>query len=696
MPAHVDWKEGVFTGKPYVQFSKDLNQKERSWLQTTLASIMPLSKNENSPKLNFEIDSSVQGDEAYDLEITPSQVDLKASSTRGLYWSLQTLRQLDQDGQIPCVSIQDAPKFGWRGVMLDEGRHFLGEKFVKNFLDVVSMYKFNVMHWHLTDDQGWRIEIKSHPELTNIGAWRIESDGTRTGGYYTQKQIKDIVSYAAARNITIVPEIEMPGHASAAIASDPWLTCTRQQIQVPTTWGVFGTVYCAGRETTYKFLDDVLTEVAGLFPSQYIHIGGDEVPTAEWQACSDCQARMKAESLQNEEQLQGYFTNRIVQMLAAKGKIAIGWDEILKGNASPNAVAQVWNNQSMANEAITSGHDVVLSLQSNCYLNSPPANLTLDKVYAYDPLEGIQNPTKVLGIETTLWSENITTKNCMMMFLPRGLAISEIAWSNPQKDLGEFENRVQSQLAFLDKEGIEYGSPNQNLISYFVAPNSANQTCRLNATFGVNNLNLRYTLDGSAPNKNSPAAESTIEWPVGKTLRVSPFKNDRELQEPTEFDTVKSIATGAKITFETQPLAPYTLAGPQGLTDGLLGTRDFHDNIWLGWEGSDLIADCDLGKEMSIHEIALHCLQEMRSWILMPTTVSYEISDDGQKWKPYGQFQNSVQDRQEGWILQWCVVKRTAAARFIRITARNYGKLPAWHLGAGGQAWVFADEFIVK
>ncbi len=696
-PSHLTYLEGGFRGVPAVEFSGKFATRDQQWLKAVLANVLPITKH-SADNIVFRIDPTIVGDEAYHLDVTPHNITLAASASKGLYWSLQTLRQLRQDNTIPCVSIQDAPAFAWRGVMLDEGRHFMGPKFVKHLLDIISLYKFNVLHWHLTDDQGWRIEIKSHPELTRVGAWRKEADGTRTGGFYTQDQVREMVAYAANRNVTIVPEIEMPGHSTAAIASDPYLTCTQAKIAVPSTWGVFGRVYCAGRESSYNFLDDVLGEVLNLFPSHYIHIGGDEVPKGDWHSCPDCQDRMKAEGLQNEEQLQTYFMGRIAGTLADHDRNAIGWDDIMKGGTQKDAVIQVWNDQKIPEQAITQGNRVILSPQSNCYLNTPPENLPLSAVYAYDPLAGISNPTMVLGCETTLWSENITTKNCLTMFLPRGLAMSEIFWNGAQHNFPAFQTRVNRHMAFMESAGIDYGSSDQNLVKYTVAPKLAQSSCRLTAALGLPRLELRYTLDGTAPKANSPTAVTSIDWPVGKTLRVAPFRNGRSMQDPVEFQTTKSLAYGSTITFQTLPLAPYTTAGPQGLTDGLLGTTNFHDGVWLGWEGLDLVATCDLGREQTIREVALHCLQEMRSWIMMPKSVRYETSSNGHDWQPLGEVDNTIQDTTEGWIVHWftCRPNASISARYIRITAQTYGKLPAWHNGAGGDAWVFADEFAVR
>ena len=504
------WSQGAFYGHPRLIFDSSIATKDQRWLRNSLTPVLSPFDESDEP-LTFRIDPQIQGEEAYRLAVTPTSITAKASSPKGLYWAIQTLRQLRHEDVIPCVEIQDAPAFKWRGIMLDEARHFLGETFTKHFIDVMTQYKFNTLHWHLTDDQGWRIEIKSHPELTKIGAWRKEADGKKSGGFYTQKQIKEIVAYAASKNITVVPEIEMPGHSSAAIVSNPNLSCFGRPTQVPNSWGVFGDVYCPGKETTFAFIQDVVNEVAPLFPSHYLHLGGDEVPKASWQQCPACQARIKQGNLKDAEALQGYFTNRAAGIVTAAGCTPIGWDEVIRGGAPSNMVVQIWNSQKIAQTAIQGGHQVVLSPTSNCYLDYSQADLTLAKVYAYLPLQSISDPTKVLGIEAPLWSERITTKNCMAMFLPRGLAISEVAWSNPEKNWNDFSQRVTAQLAVLDKQKIAYGPSDKSLVKYSISPNLANGAAHVQADFGLSGTELRYTLNGSTPEANSRKATNIVE-----------------------------------------------------------------------------------------------------------------------------------------------------------------------------------------
>ena len=316
-----------------------------------------------------------------------------------MFWALQTLRQLMPTAietnsaktySIPIVSIVDEPIMTWRGSMLDCSRHFMPIHVVKKYIDMLSFYKLNTFHWHLTDDQGWRIEIKKYPELTQKAAWRTETDGSTHGGFYTQAQIKDIVKYAAKLNITVVPEIEMPWHSVAALAAYPNLSCTGGPFKVPTSFGVFQDVYCAGNEQTFTFLQDVLTEVMALFPSKYIHIGGDECPKERWKSCSKCQLRMKNEGLKDEHELQSYFIKRIQKFLTANEKNLTGWDEIMEGGLAKGATVQVWNDMALGKKAAQEGNYVISSPTSHCYFDGGQATLTTEKVYGFNPVpEGV-------------------------------------------------------------------------------------------------------------------------------------------------------------------------------------------------------------------------------------------------------------------------------------------------------------------
>jgi hexosaminidase len=317
----------------------------------------------SAASLRLDLDPSLKrlGDEGYRLKVGRRRIDISAPRPAGLFYGIQTLRQLGLGaGPVPCAEIEDSPRFAWRGMLLDCCRHFMSLDTVKKYIDLLAGYKMNVFHWHLTEDQGWRLEIKRYPRLTEVGAWRIQN-GKRYGGFYTQDEVREVVAYAAARHVTVVPEIEMPGHAVAAIAAYPELSCTGKPIAVETHWGIFNDVFCPGKESTFEFIQNVLDEVCELFPSTYIHIGGDECPKHYWKTCPDCQARIKAEGLKDENELQGYLTRRVDKYMLAKGRRIIGWDEILEGGVSKTAVVQSWRGLAGAVAAAALGNPVISS-----------------------------------------------------------------------------------------------------------------------------------------------------------------------------------------------------------------------------------------------------------------------------------------------------------------------------------------------
>ncbi len=409
--------------------------------------------------------------EGYSLKIEPNNITIVASKEAGLFYGIQTIFQLlpkkmlnDDAPKISCCEITDYPQFPWRGLNLDCARHFMSKDFVKRYIDILAYYKFNTLHWHLVDDQGWRIEIKKYPKLTQIGAWRKEADGSIYGGYYTQEDIKEVVAYAQSRFINIVPEIEMPGHCSASLAAYPENSCTGGPFEVPTTWGVFNDVYCAGRDSTFIFLQNVLDEVISLFPGKYIHIGGDEVPKVRWKECPLCQARIKAEGLKNEEELQSYFIKRISNYLYSKGKNVIGWDEIMEGGLAPGAMVQSWRGFDGAEEAAKLGHYVICSPTSHTYFDSDPEGLDLKVVYSFDPIPAdLPDSEKkyIVGSEANMWSERAPMEVVDQRLFPRMLALSEVLWTDPkERNFDEFHNRVENAYADLDARGIKVWTGN--------------------------------------------------------------------------------------------------------------------------------------------------------------------------------------------------------------------------------------------
>ena len=459
---------------------------------------------EGKGNIVLKLDDTIENEEGYALNVAFDKIEISGKNAKGVFYGIQTLRQLMPasmeagDGTlkeltIPSVAIKDNPRYKYRGMHLDVARHFFPVDFIKKYIDLIAMHKMNTFHWHLTEDQGWRIEIKKYPKLTEVGAWRngtivghhpgTENDQKKYGGFYTQEDIKEIVAYATEKHVTVIPEIELPGHSSAAIAGYPNLSCfpdekttvhndmmseASKEAQangtvkiVQETWGVFPDVFCAGKEETFAFLQDVLDEVIPLFPASYIHIGGDECPKDNWKKCPSCQARIKAEGLKDEHHLQSYFITRIEKYLNSKGKNIIGWDEILEGGLAPNASVMSWRGTEGGIEAAKQKHDVVMTPGHSCYFDhyqvlkadkdkEPLAiggELPVEKVYAYEPTPEeltVEEQKYILGAQGNVWSEYMeTTDYVEYMILPRMTALSEVVWSSKEsRDWEGFKNRL--------------------------------------------------------------------------------------------------------------------------------------------------------------------------------------------------------------------------------------------------------------
>ena len=440
------------------------------------------------------------GAEGYRLDVHTGGVTVVSASPEGFLHAVSTLRQLlpasferplrgprDEAGKqaraqteervatLPCLEITDRPRFSWRGFHFDVARHFFPLSVIREIIDLLSLYKMNRFHWHLTDDQGWRIEIKSHPELTAVGGFRTEESGAREGGFYTQEVIREVIDYAAARGITVVPEIEMPGHAGAALAAHPDLSCRRQPLAVSSKGGISKEVFCAGREETFNLLEEVLGEVCELFPSTHIHVGGDECPKDRWRECPDCRRRMQENGLADEDELQSYFIRRIGEYLRLRGKRLVGWDEILEGGLAPDSTVMSWRGVDGGVAAARSGHDVVMCPTSHCYFDyrqsanpgepgpthfHPPVT-TLEKVYGFEPIPPSLEPeeaARILGGQANLWTEEVATaERAEYMLMPRLCALAEALWSPADaRDWESFKRRLKRHAARLDRLGIVY------------------------------------------------------------------------------------------------------------------------------------------------------------------------------------------------------------------------------------------------
>jgi hexosaminidase len=417
------------------------------------------------------------GAEGYELVVALDSVVLRAPTPHGLFLGVQTLRQLlpaafEKGGasgpwRIPCVVIYDKPQYQWRGMLLDCGRHFMTKEFVKRYIDLLAYHKMNTLHWHLTEDQGWRIEIKKYPRLTEVGAWRGPE---RYGGYYSQDDVREIVAYAKSRYVNIVPEIEMPGHSMAALASYPQLSCTGGPFEVANRWGVFRDVYCAGNDDVFRFLQEVLDEVIALFPFQYIHIGGDECPKDRWKQCERCQARIKNEGLKDEHELQSYFIKRIEKYLLSRKRRLIGWDEILEGGLAPNATVQWWRGIENAVQAAKQGHDVIASPTSHCYIDYSIDTIDLERIYSFNPTPDALSPEEakhILGGECNMWTEHAPQETVDSKVFPRLCGLAEALWLPlEKKSWPEFAQRMMVHGKRLTDMGVQVGPGMPDLVRY--------------------------------------------------------------------------------------------------------------------------------------------------------------------------------------------------------------------------------------
>ena len=663
--------------------------------------------------------SNVLNENAYRLKITEDLIIIEASSAKGHFYGIQTLLQLipfekKLQIEIPCLTINDEPSFNWRGVHLDVCRHFFDVNFIKKYIDFLAMYKMNTFHWHLTEDQGWRIEIKKYPLLTEIGSKRKGSmvghyvDQTFNdipyGGFYTQEDVKEIVQYAKERHITVVPEIEMPGHAKAALAAYPHLACTDGPFEVATGWGVFEDVFCP-KEETFTFLEDVLTEVMALFPSTYIHIGGDECPKTRWKNCEYCQALIKKEGLKDEHELQSYFIKRIEKFLNKNGRKLIGWDEILEGGLAPNAAVMSWQGETGGIEAAKKGHFVVMTPGSHCYFDhyqGEPKNepiaiggfTTLEKVYQYQPIPKeltTDEANYVLGAQANLWTEYMPTKEQVeYMLFPRLLALSEVVWgtSKPEKFLA-FQDRVINHFNRLDALKVNYS---KSIFGVTIASKSINQKLFVELK-SFDNENIRYTLDESEPTVASQKYVSPLLINQNLALKAGYFDAEKRLSQVTSQKFNVNLATAKNIVLAQEPHKNYALGGAFTLIDGMKGDTKRYGRDWLGFLGKDFEAVIDLNQETTIENISVGFLENKGSWIHFPVEVNFYESNDGKNYVKIFTVNSEKIKNNHGQIQALFKPIKTA---FIKVEAKYLEKIPEGFPGAGNKSWVFVDEIQIN
>ncbi len=658
--------------------------------------------------------------EGYQLNIDKNRIRISGDDA-GVFYGLQSLIQLlnnpSKNGfKIQCAEILDYPRYQWRGMHLDVCRHFFPKDFVKKYIDILALHKMNTFHWHLTDDQGWRIEIKKYPKLTQVGAYRKGSmvgayseqkfDTVTYGGFYTQNDIREIIEYANQRHITIVPEIEMPGHATAALASYPEFSCTGGPFLVEKQWGVFDDIFCP-KDETFEFLENILTEVIDLFPGKYIHVGGDEAPKTRWKNCAHCQALIKKENLKDEHELQSYFVQRIEKFVNSKGKQIIGWDEILEGGLAPNAAVMSWRGTEGGITAANQKHFVVMSPGSHCYLDHYQGNprnepisiggyTTVEKTYSYEPTpDELSDESKkyIMGAQGNIWTEYITTSDHVeYMALPRLSALSEVLWSpRALRNYDQFSQRLTNQFRLFDRLKYKYAKSIYE-VTFAQNPESKNG---LEIALEANNKlgKINFTLNGTNPKFSSYKYLKPLILTKTTEIKASLFSNGFQIGNISKQIFHVTKATGKTITLSEPPSQYFPGKGALSLTDGIKGSLPRIDSEWLGFSGKDFDAIINLEKPTEIEKVTIGYLDDNNNEIYLPKLVEIFISDDGINYKSVKTVDTiEIQKNNRELVLQFEKVK----TKFVRILAENSGIIPEGKPGYGKNGWLFVDEIGIE
>ena len=679
------------------------------------------------------LSADIANKEGYVLDVQTDNVFLNGQTPNGVFYGIQTLRKVipaqttATDILLPAGVINDGPRFPYRGLHLDVSRHFFPLEFIKEYIDLLALHNMNTFHWHLTDDQGWRIEIKRYPKLTEIGAMRNRTvigknsgkyDNTPYGGFYTQEEAREIVEYARERYIDVIPEVDLPGHMLAALAAYPELGCTGGPYEVCPEWGIFEDVLCIGNDKTFEFLEGVMEEIIDIFPSRYIHIGGDECPRTRWQSCPKCQARIKAEGLKAdknhtaEDRLQSYCMTRIEKFLNAHGRQIIGWDEILDGDVAPNATVMSWRGMEGGIKAAQLGHDVIMVPTSYAYLDYYQTDdltdepfgiggyVPVEKVYSLEPVPAAltaEQAKHILGAQANLWTEYILTpEHAEYMILPRIAALCEVQWTQPEKkDFQDFAKRLVSLMKLYQRDGLNYAKHIFNLKAAFT-PDAANKT--INVTLGtVDDAPIYYTLDGTEPTTASTLYDGqpvAISQTAGFcAVAIRPEGNSKVVKRDIDFNK----ATLCPITLTgQQPTANYAYDGAITLVDGMKGSNSYTNGAWLGFIGGDVTAVIDLGAPTEIQHVAINANISMDNWIMGCKGLEVAVSDDNETFRPVSSmvFPDET-DLHKNDIETYEASFNPVEARYVKVTARPFAALPKGHDGAGKAPYLFIDEISI-
>lgn len=683
----------------------------------------------------FEVDANLAKEE-YKLEVTKKVVKVYASSLNGFIYAIETIKQLlpvkffskepvaDVEWTIPALKINDAPRFSYRGLHLDVARHFYTIEEVKDYIDIMVFHKMNTFHWHLTDDQGWRVEIKKYPKLTEVGGWRNgtiirkewdNSDNIRYGGFYTQEELKEVVEYAASKGVNVIPEIDLPGHMLAALTAYPEYGCTGGPYEVWQRWGVADDVLCVGQEKTMKFLEDILLEVIEIFPYEYIHIGGDECPKVRWEKCPRCQAKIAELGLKDDDKhtaehyLQSYVTNRVENFLAERGRKIIGWDEILEGEIQKTATVMSWRGVAGGLEAVSKGHDAIMSPNSHFYLdyyqstdteNEPfgiGGYLPVEKSYSFEPFtEDMTEEEKahIIGVQANVWTEYIKTKSHRdYMLLPRATALSEVQWCQPENK--DYDRFVKSAEAFTSRYGLmgyNYATHIFDTKGKFSVVNGSVQV-ELTAP---DECPIHYTLDGTEPTKESAVYQKPIVITGTSVVKAKTFREKFETRTYTQ-EFYGHKAMGKEIVMNTNPHPNYAYDAPTLLVNGVKGTHSYRSGDWSGWLNEDLDVTITMGGEVSYSQVTIGVLVYKPDHIFAPLNLRVSTSDDGKNFTEVSYAEYAPESATDPDNLRaYSVSFPETNAKYVRVSAKVVESIPEWHGAKGHKGFIFIDEVTVN
>ena len=741
LPQEITEKSGsdfVLNAETQIVYPKDNAVMERNanflaeYIKEKTNLTLATTTDECSKAITLAIGDVCENKEGYQLTVTADGVTITGASEAGVFYGIQTLRKSIPVAEtteviLPAVEINDYPRFSYRGTHLDVSRHFFNKEEIKSFIDMLAMHNINRFHWHLTDDQGWRIEIKKYPKLTSVGAYRNETvigrntgvyDGVEYGPYfYTQDDCREIIKYAAERHITIIPEIDLPGHMQAAIAAYPQFGCTGGPYEVWKMWGVSTHVLCAGNDATLSFIEDILSEVIDVFPSEYIHIGGDECPKDQWKICRKCQARIKKLGLKSDDKhsaemyLQSFVISHAEKFLNSKGRQIIGWDEILEGGLAPNATVHSWRGVAGGIEAAKQGHNCIMSPNSHLYfdyyqtkyIDDEPlcigGYVPVEKVYGYEPIDSsltVDEQKYIIGVQANLWTEYVPDfKRVEYMLLPRMAALCEVQWSKPEnKDYEDFKKRLLNLIDLYDVHNYNYAKHLFEVFATF-STNLKENAVMVNLST-IDNVPIYYTLDGSEPTAASARYTAPIAIKENCVFKAKGIGKTRETKTFTE-NIIYNKATARPITLLQPTNQHYNFDGPLTLVDGLVGSPNYRTGRWLGFSENDFEAVIELGENIEVSSATVNTSVNKEDWVFGARGVVVSVSNDGENYTEvakelYPEMAKADEDK----IYTHKLSFEPVAAKYIKVKVLVEASMPKWHGAAGKRAFLFVDEVVVE